>query len=562
MFFHAAKSRIMKTRVIIALILALTFCQVPFSPPAEAGLFSSLSKVASKAGKAGSAGKVAGAGKAVVSVGAMSKLKTVGTAAVLMEAAPGGGFRFVDELGQAMDATPLSKVAKDTPTVKAPRPEVFDEVDKLMENFPDLKKASADRARVKDELAAAIKASPDQAPFLKMAHEFKIPKGKPIEVFADVDVLTSGHPDVLRIAKQGQLFVFGKNSTKLPVQVLKGDKLAVEFAPGVKVVAKDSKLFDEAATHLNRLPNLANARHIALSNDAKMTDLPQVAFRQDGVPVVGGMSPDTIETSFSIIRGQSAILSGKVEDGYLLYKTGLTKTGRVSLDRLRKAASDANVDLTILDSGAKQAKVGSLSKMSGKLASAKTNADVFAAITPKGQEMVIEAAQDVRGRVQISATATKPVLVNSLEGAHRVAETTTSLTADIADYLLMRSVVQGVKAVYVYTNDEDRTRELNSRLIPGVNSWIPIIAIANLFLGLISSIAGWRFWRRVWPMPQSWVMKIVRAIAYVVPYLLLFGTIQMVVSYIWHAIQLIWWIIAIPIWILKKLFGLGRGQAA
>ena len=63
-------------------------------------------------------------------------------------------------------------------------------------------------------------------------------------------------------------------------------------------------------------------------------------------------------------------------------------------------------------------------------------------------------------------------------------------------------------------------------------------------------------------MPQSWVMKIVRAIAYVVPYLLLFGTIQMVVSYIWHAIQLIWWIIAIPIWILKKLFGLGRGQAA
>ena len=46
----------MKTRVIIALILALTFCQVPFSPPAEAGLFSSLSKVASKAGKAGSAG--------------------------------------------------------------------------------------------------------------------------------------------------------------------------------------------------------------------------------------------------------------------------------------------------------------------------------------------------------------------------------------------------------------------------------------------------------------------------------------------------------------------------
>ncbi|MDA9009431.1 hypothetical protein N9K16_05680 [Alphaproteobacteria bacterium] len=480
------------------LALFISISVLTNSPQAEAGLFSSLTKVASKAGKAG---KVAGAGKGILSAGGLSKLKTVGAAAVLLEVAPGGGgLRYVDELGKAI-------------------------------KFGDAPSVS------------------------KLADEFNIPKGKPVEVFADIDTIATGHPDVLNIAKSDSLFLVGKNNTKLPVSVSRNNKLVVEFADGVKVAASDAKLFQEAAVHLNRAPNLANVRQIALSNDAKITDLPQVAFRQDGLPVVGGMSPDGIETAFSIIKGQSALLSGKIEDGFLIYKTGLTKTGRVSLDRLKKAASDANVDLTIIDSGStRQAKIGSASKISAKLAKARTNADVYSTLTPKGQELVINASQDIRGRVQIAAIAIRPNKADEL--ASTVAEESTSLAADVADYALMRAAVHGARAIHVYSNDEDRTVELANRFIPGIPSWIQYLAIANLALGLFSSISGWRFWRRVWPTPQSWLLKILRAILYVVPYLLLFGTIQMGVSYVWGIMKLVFAIIYWPIRLIGKIMSL------
>lgn len=492
----------MQKYLVSFLALLISISVLTNSPHAEAGLFSSLSKVASKAGKAG---KVAGAGKGMLTAGGLSKLKTVGAAAVLLEVAPGGGgLRYVDELGK---------------TIK------FNESPSLS----------------------------------KIADEFNIPKEKQVEVFADIDTLATSHPDVLNIAKSDNLFLVGKNNTKLLVSVGRDNKLAVEFAPNVKVrvavASGDTKLFQEASVHLNRAPNLANIRQIALSNDAKLTDLPQVAFRQDGLPVVGGISPDGIETAFSIIKGQSALLSGKIEDGFLLYKTGLTTTGRVSLDRLKKAASDANVDLTIIDIGStRQAKIGSASKMSAKLAQARTNADVYSTLTPKGQELLIDASQDIRGRVQITAIATKPNKADGLTS--KAAIDTTSLAADVADYALMRAAVYGARAIHVYTNDEDRARELANRFIPGIPSWIQYLAIVNLALGLFSSISGWRFWRRVWPTPQSWLLKILRLILYVVPYLLLFGTIQMGVSYVWDIMKLVFAIIYWPIRLVIKIMSL------
>ncbi|MCK5663078.1 MAG: hypothetical protein KAI17_06310, partial [Thiotrichaceae bacterium] len=48
--------------------------------------------------------------------------------------------------------------------------------------------------------------------------------------------------------------------------------------------------------------------------------------------------------------------------------------------------------------------------------------------------------------------------------------------------------------------DQQRSQELNDRIIPGIPSWIQFYILFSVILGFITPGTSWRLWKKIWAL--------------------------------------------------------------
>ncbi len=215
--------------------------------------------------------------------------------------------------------------------------------------------------------------------------------------------------------------------------------------------------------------------------------------------LVDKIDPARLATALTRVRGQTVILTGRIEDGNLNFIDAGGGSGSLALDGIRTAARAADVNLVIvkaetprqpggknwlwqtaaipgLDTAVKQSTVG----------------DFLASLAPSAAPLTVATRRDGDGRAVMEAVPPEG-------SALPLTETVTGWLDTLAGEALGRIAIAGIEAD---VRDEDRQNELDRRLIPGIPSGIQYGYIIAFALSLFGLTTGAAWWSRIWP-PES-----------------------------------------------------------
>ena len=129
-------------------------------------------------------------------------------------------------------------------------------------------------------------------------------------------------------------------------------QLYAELNGGVILRLADRKLFDEAIWQLRRPLGKAGIRVLHLDTGGPKI-LPGVGRRSaDGLPLAESIDPDALAVALGSIRGQTIIVSGRMDAKMLAFAGKSGPPGTIALDELLRAAEAQDVNLLLLDTGA------------------------------------------------------------------------------------------------------------------------------------------------------------------------------------------------------------------
>lgn len=273
--------------------------------------------------------------------------------------------------------------------------------------------------------------------------------------------------------------------------------LTAEIKPNLRARLDSEALLDETLFQLAQPLKPASLRILALetgSADA-LAAIPRFD-PQSRMALVDRIDPARLVTSFARVRSQTVILTGRIEDGALKFIDAGGGSGTLPLDQVRAAARAADVNLVIVKAETPRQPGGKnwlwqTATIPGLDTAVKqqTVGDFLASIAPSASTLTITTRRDSYGRAILEATPPN--------GAS--APLTDALTGwfdSLAGEALGRIAIAGIEAD---VRDENRQRELDSRLIPGIPAaiqWSYLIALGLSFFGLGTANA---WWSRIWP---------------------------------------------------------------
>lgn len=292
--------------------------------------------------------------------------------------------------------------------------------------------------------------------------------------------------------------VSGKESYPLARSLgASGERLYARVRPNLSVELKEQALFDEAIAQLERPLSRADIRTLALEpgGPASLPSVPRVDPASKGA-LVDTIDPGKLATAMRSVRGQTVLITGRVENELLHYRpqNGPEQSLRV-LDVIR-AASDADVNVVILHASVPRQPGGrnwlwqriAVGGLDDALKRA-TFGDFLDGLAAGRGGFRVAVAREGSGRVQIRAApdggAGEPI--TGLVGDW-IVEATSSITGNVV-----------TSAVEVHARDETRQRELDSRIVPGIPSDYQIAYIVGLVCGLMGWPVARGWWARLWP---------------------------------------------------------------
>ncbi len=270
-----------------------------------------------------------------------------------------------------------------------------------------------------------------------------------------------------------------------------GVVLTAHLTPNLAMKLADQLLFEETAFLLGRPLDKSNVRTIAFEPGTTMplSSAPKIDA-DSKVPLVDQLDPSDLNAGLRPIRGQTALVTGRVESGKLIVAPASGSETSVSVDDLLAAARRNDVNLIVLQSdSSRQAggrnwlwqkiKVGGLREATEKA----TFGDFLDALAARRGGLLLDASRDGQDRVHITAM---PDLSNA------------GLTGDASNVIdeLVSHVTGEVitNAVNIDARDQDAQTERDARLIP----WLPASVQYPYFVGLIAALAGWGTVRHWW----------------------------------------------------------------
>jgi hypothetical protein len=285
--------------------------------------------------------------------------------------------------------------------------------------------------------------------------------------------------------------------------------LFAEVRPNLLIAASNRALFDDTVWQLDQGLKSAHVRVLAMEPGGPQTlaGAPKLdpATRR---PLVDQIDPLRAASSLAALRGQTAIVIGRI-DGKLLYVRGSSGPEQsVIVDDLVQAAEASDVNLLLLQSpNARQPgarnwlwQKAEVVGLDDALARARLS-DFLNALGSGERPLAITAAGpepgSPRGRITLTVTPdATPSLLDSVAPVSRTTDAISDAIGGVVSGLTGKLVIGGAR---LHLMSRERAGALQGRLLPGIPiGWIEAYLVAAL-LGLLGW--GWtsRWWQRLWP---------------------------------------------------------------
>lgn len=425
-----------------ALLTALA--HVPMAQVAQAGWLSRLTRAAGEAGEAG--GKAARIGVADLERAA-AHLRTLPVearaGALAAHATPEGHWKFVNRDGEVFTAGTPEELARAVPTL-LPQSRSGAQLDIYL----------SEDTVFANHAAAALK---------------DLPAGSQLHLVTRRDAYA---------------LKFAKTQTG-------ADVLTVELRPHVAMDVTDRTLFSEAVAQLERPLSRSAVRTLALepSGPATLSSYPRLETGTT-TALVDAIDPVSLNGALASVRGQTVLVTGRVEGNVLYFRPGSGAEQSLRLSDLKQAAADADVNLVIVRADTPHQPGGrnwlwqriSVGGLDDALKRA-TLGDFIDALGAQHGSFRIGVERDGYGRVALRAmpeTGTVEPITDLVGGFW------TSALSNVTGNL----VATGVD---IHARDEARQSELDMRIVPFVPAWVQYLYLASLAAGVIG-----------WSVTKSW----------------------------------------------------------
>ena len=334
-----------------------------------------------------------------------------------------------------------------------------------------------------------------------------------------------------------------------------GQSLTLQLKPNLSIDLAGQGLFEETLSYLSRPLNKSGIRTIAL--DPGGSNLLPAAPRFDAATktaLVDKLDPVHLSRAFSGIRGQTAVVVGRIDDGKLFFKPQSGSELSRDVEELLSAARQNDVNLVLLHAD-NPLQPGGQNWLWQKIElggfesaiSGKTFGDFLDALAARRAPMSLSATREMQGRVHFSAVA---------DEAGGVVSPVKPTMHDVIGHITGEVVT---KAAEIHVRDQAAQSEIDGQIIPGVPTYIQIPYLLGIVAGILSWATSRAWWSRIWaPGPradgQSRMSYWLKSSPNFFAYLLLFLPIAGIPAFTWHAAKQAWATLTAPFrWIWSKL---------
>ncbi|MFA5956264.1 hypothetical protein [Hyphomicrobium sp.] len=273
----------------------------------------------------------------------------------------------------------------------------------------------------------------------------------------------------------------------------KGADIVVKakLTPNLTMELRDQAAFEETAFLLSRPLNKSNIRTVAFDTGAtaSMSSAPKLDSVTK-VPLVDQLDPAQIGTGLRPLRGQTVLVTGRVEGGNLIVAPASGGEMGVPIDRILAAARDNDVNLVILQSdSSRQAggrnwlwqkiKIGGLDAATDTA----TFGDFLDALADRRGGFLLNANSDGASRVRIAAIPDVGSAGLSNDTSNVIVELVSHVTGEVV-----------TNAVSIEARDRNTQTERDIRLIPWLPASVQIIYLAGVVCGIAGLATARKWW--------------------------------------------------------------------
>jgi len=377
-----------------------------------------------------------------------------------------------------------------------------------------------------------------------------------------------GRPQTLKDLPAGAQLKLQVGAAAYPLRRAADGALVAAVRPNILLRLEDRALFDETQWQLARPLRQANLRTIALDPEGAQTlsSAPRLDAQSKAV-LVDRIDPWKLPSALPALRGQTAILTGRVE-GELLYFATASGERSIILDDVRKAAAASDVNLVVLQSKQpvqpggrnwlwQKVEVTGLREALNRA----TFGDFLDALGAGRGELVVAASPGTLGRTRIE-------IVPTGAAANPVSSVFGEWTDEIVSQVAGNVVSEAIKVDLV---SEERQKELDRRIVPGIPFIYQAIYIAGIVMGLIGLGVTRSLWRWIWPPEERSeyaggigyaAARFVRGLLFVLLFLPIVGIPAGAYAIIAGLMAQLWWLLSVPFrvigWVTSR-FSSARG---
>lgn len=338
-----------------------------------------------------------------------------------------------------------------------------------------------------------------------------------------------------------------------------GDTLLAVIKPNIVLTVGERRMFEEAVFQLARPLNKSNIRLLAIENGGpgRLSSVPGFDPATKAA-LVDPIDPSHLETALASVRGQSVVVTGRVEGGVL--RAG---DATLALDKLYRAAEVHDVNLVVLQSQSTR-QPGGRNWLYQRVAVAglddamkrATFGDFLNALGASRGELVVSAREAGSGRVVLNAMPTG-------DGAQPLTDQMSNWLGDAVSHVTGEVIT---KAVEVQARDKAAQEEQDLRILSWLPSTVHVVYLMFFVVGLFCIPVTRSWWSRVWPREVRadysgaigyWAARGMRVLAY----LMLFAPLASVPALPVMAWRIVWGWLTLPGRVFRWIFGRSQPTA-